>query len=159
MKAFKFIVPLMAAALLACGCTKEYNTYGSKMLVRDYNVVPAQWQRNMGDNEQDAFNYLYVDLKNEDITQDVVDAGAVQAFVWNIYDSFNNLGAWNTLPYVIPIEIIQTDGGGNTTTAIVAENMRFEWEKGKVTLVIQDLDGFDPEDMVSTVSVRVCTTL
>ena len=40
----------------------------------------------------------------------------------------------------------------------VPENLRFEWEQGKVTFIIQDLDGFDPENMVSTITVKVSVT-
>ena len=47
------------------------------------------------------------------------------------------------------IAAIQADG---------AENLRFEWEKGQVTFIIQDLDGYDPEDMISTISFKVCVT-
>ena len=158
MKVFKLFIPLMAAAAFLCSCTKEYNTYGSKMLVREHSITPAQWQRNEGANLPGSDNYLYADLRNDDITQDVLDAGAVQAFVWNIYDVQNNLGAWNTLPYVIPIEVITTTDGVSETV-IVTENLRFEWEKGKVTLVLQDLDGYDPENMATTITVRVCTNL
>lgn len=30
-----------------------------------------------------------------------------------------------------------------------------EWVKGMVTFVIQDLDGYDPEDMITSVTIRV----
>ena len=30
-----------------------------------------------------------------------------------------------------------------------------EWVKGMATFVIQDLDGYDPEDMITSVTIRV----
>ena len=38
---------------------------------------------------------------------------------------------------------------------IVGESIRMEWVKGMVTFVIQDLDGYDPEDMITSVTIRV----
>ncbi len=153
MRIVKLFVACAAAAVALCGCTKE-EYYGSQMFSRDYVVTPSQWQRNEGANNPGSENYLWADLQNTDITQAVVDGGAVQAFIYNIYDSYNNLGAWNTLPYVYPLEVYEN----GTDLVIVPENIRFEWERGKVTLIIQDLDGFDPENMVSTINVRVCVT-
>ena len=47
------------------------------------------------------------------------------------------------------------DEDGNTSTMIVPENIRFEWETGLVTFIIQDLDGFDPLEMNSSLTFRV----
>ena len=84
--------------------------------------------------------------------------GTVQAFVYNVYDQQNNLGAWNTLPFVYPLEVYVPNEQGGTNLVIVPENLRFEWEQGKVTFIIQDLDGFDPENMISTITVKVSVT-
>lgn len=152
MKLSKLILPMLAVLMLATGCRKaQIETY-------QFNITPAEWQRNEGDNLPGAFNYLYCTKDLPAIDRNVFGNGTVQAYAWNVYDTQHNLGSWNTLPFVYPLEVYVTDEFGNTNMVIVPENPRFEWEEGKVTFVIQDLDGFDPENMVSTISIKVCIT-
>jgi len=158
MKLFKLFLPMLAVAALASGCTKEYYTIGAEVYTHQYSITPAQWTRNQGANLPGADNYLYASFENADITPDVMETGTVQAYVYNTYDAQHNLGAWNTLPFVYPLEVYVPDGDGGQEMVIVPENLRFEWEQGKVTFIIQDLDGYDPENMVSTISVKVCVT-
>ena len=158
MKLFKLFLPMLTVAALATGCTKEYYTIGSQVYTHEYTITPAQWTRNQGPNTPGADNYLYASFQNADITADVMNNGTVQAFVYNVYDRQNNLGAWNTLPFVYPLEVYVPNNEGGTDLVIVAENLRFEWEQGKVTFIIQDLDGFDPENMISTITVKVSVT-
>ena len=155
MKKCRIILPLLAFAMLFTGCTKEIITYGSQISTYRFNVTPSQWKVNQGPNEPGSDNYLYCELDVPGIDKQVFDYGTVQAYVWNIYDVSNNLGAWNTLPFVYPLEIYD-----NGEYYVVPENMRFEWEMGKVTLVIQDLDGYDPESMelAGPISFKVCVT-
>ena len=161
MKISKLIIPMLAVLLLATGCTKEYPTYqtnGSQIQTVQFNITPSEWVRNAGDNLPGAYNYLYCTKDVPGITNDVFNNGTVQAFAWNIYDSQHNLGAWNTLPFVYPLEVYVTNNDGSQSLVIVPENLRFEWEQGKVTFIIHDLDGYDPEDMNSTISIKVCIT-
>ena len=158
MKLFKLFLPLLAISALATGCTKEYYTIGSQVYTHQYTVTPSQWTRNQGNNLPGADNYLYASFENADITAEAVESGTVQAFVYNTYDQQHNLGAWNTLPFVYPLEVYVTNDSGEQELVIVPENLRFEWEQGKVTFIIQDLDGYDPEDMVSTITVKVSVT-
>ena len=146
MKLNRIILPILALALLATGCKKEYvsYTYGAQVETYRYNVTPAQWNVVQGQYEQGSDNYLYCTLKVPAITDEVFDHGTVQVFVWNIYDVNNNLGAWNTLPFVYPLEVYVNNDDGTQSMVIVPENLRFEWELGKVTFIIQDLDGYDP---------------
>jgi hypothetical protein len=153
MKKCRIILPLLAFAMLFTGCTKEIITYGSQISTYRFNVTPSQWKVNQGPNEPGSDNYLYCELDVPGIDKQVFDYGTVQAYVWNIYDVSNNLGAWNTLPFVYPLEIYD-----NGEYYVVPENMRFEWEMGKVTLIIQELDGYDPSQIAETISVKVSVT-
>lgn len=137
------------------GCTRKYIVDGVDVHSEDYQIVPADWQRNTGDAEPGAFNYLYVTKVNNRITADVLNNGSVHADVYVIYDTSKNLGAWTPLPYVYPLEITETDSQGNSTTVIAPETLRMEWEEGSVTFILQDLDGFDPLDMTSVMTIRV----
>ena len=147
MKLKRLFLPLVALTMLATSCEHEcvYNeTYR-------FNITPSEWQRNEDANLPGSNNYLYCTKKLPAINREVFQNGTVQAFVWNVYNTAQNLGAWNTLPFVYPLEVY--DDAGNMT--IVPENLRFEWEEGQITFVIQDLDGYDPENMISTISVKV----
>ena len=42
---------------------------------------------------------------------------------------------------------------------IAPENTRFEYNEGTVTFIIQDLDGYDPEDITNSMSIKVCVTI
>ena len=156
MKMRKLILPMLALMLLASGCSKEY--YGAQIQTYQFNVNPADWSKNQGPYEPGADNYLYCVKEIPAIDQSVFQNGTVQMYCWNVYDSQHNLGSWNALPFIYPLEVYVTDNQGNPAVAIVPENLRFEWELGKVTIVIQDLDGYDPEDMVSPISFKVCVT-
>lgn len=158
MKQCRIILPLLAFAMLFSGCTKEIITYGSQITTYRFNVTPSQWKVNQGYNLPGSENYLYCELDVPDIDKQVFDFGTVQAYVWNIYDVSNNLGAWNTLPFVYPLELYVPDGEGGQSIVVVPENMRFEWEMGKVTLIIQELNGDDPVNLAQTISVKICVT-
>ena len=158
MKVRKLVLPMLAIMLLAAGCTKEY--YGAQIQTFQFNVNPADWDRSQGPNEPGANNYLYVVKDIPAIDQDVFLNGTVQAYCWNVYDSQHNLGSWNMLPFVYPLEVYLNNEDGSQSMVIVPENLRFEWELGKVTIVIQDLDGYDPESMefAGPITFKVCVT-
>ena len=166
MKFLKLFIPALALAALFSGCTKEYitNEYyqGSKVYARDFTVKPSDWQVNYADGDQITRedNYLWAEFDNPDITQDAVDNGTVQAFIYTLYDVTNNLGSWNPLPYVYPLLIEEKDGTGAVINSyIVGENTRFEYNVGKVTFIIQDLDGINPVDIANSMSIKVCVTI
>lgn len=158
MKLKKLMLPLMALAMLVSGCTKEYVTFGSQVETFRFNVTPSQWQQNKGEALPGADNYLYCTLDVPAINGEVFDRGTVQAYVWNVYDVANNLGAWNPLPFVYPLELLVDNEEGGQSWVIVPENLRYEWEQGKVTLIIQDLDGYDPASLAQTLSFKICVT-
>ena len=165
MKLLKLFIPALAIISLAQGCTKEYITKeyitynGSQVYARDYTVKPIDWKRNEGENNPGFDNYLYAEFDNVDITENVVENGTVQAYIYTIYDVKNNLGSWNPLPYVYPLEIATTDENGDPTIVIAPENTRFDYNVGKITFIIQDLDGYDPEDITNEMSIKVCVTI
>lgn len=160
MKFSKLILPMLAILMLATGCRKEVveQYYGSQVETIQFNITPSEWTRNEGENLPGSENYLYCTKDVNAINNNVFANGTVQAYAWNVYDAQHNLGAWNTLPFVYPLEVYVTAEDGTVNRVIVPENLRFEWELGKVTFIIQDLDGYDPEDMISTISIKVCVT-
>ena len=151
----KAILAILLAAAATVSCTKKYYVEGTRIHTEEYKIVPNDWQRNTGNLEPGAYNYLYVEKNNSYITRGVMNSGSVQGDVYVVYDTSNDLGAWNPLPYVYPIEITETDDSGNQNIVVVPETLRMEWEEGKVTFILQDLDGFDPLDLVSSMSLRV----
>jgi hypothetical protein len=172
MKFLKLFIPAIALAALFSGCTKEYitNEYyqGAKVYARDYTVKPTDWMVNHDDGDVTARedNYLWAEFDNPDITQDVVDNGTVQAFIYTIFDATNNLGAYNPLPYVYPLLIEEKDNTGAVINSyIVGENTRFDYrydsaaKVGKVTFTIQDLDGINPVNITNSMSIKVCVTI
>ena len=164
MKILKLFIPAFALAALFSGCTKEYitNEYyqGAKVYARDYTVKPSDWIKYQGDLEPGDENYFFADFDNPDITQDVVDNGTVQAYIYTIVDPTNNVGSWNPLPFVYPLLIVTKDNNGNVIdTQVVPENTRFEYNVGRVTFLIQHLDGYDPIDIANEMSIKVCVTI
>lgn len=164
MKQKSLLFSMLAVLMLATGCTKEYITkeyytnenYGSQVQVFNFNIAPNEWNRFEGENNPGNDNYLYCEKEIGAINNEVFNNGMVMAYAWNVYDAQHNLGAWNALPFIYPLEVFVTDDDGSNRLIIVPENLRFEWERGKVTFIIQDLDGYDPEDMVSAISMKVC---
>lgn len=147
MKKISLISILSAMLLLMVGCTKEYITHehyyqtivdGSTLLNYEYIVNPNDWVT------EDGVGYYYASFNNQDITQAVEDNGAVVAYVWSD-------GRWNLLPYVFPYYSAAED-------ATWGENIRFDWKKGEVTFIIQDLDGGLPEGMenIGQMIFKVC---
>lgn len=141
MKALKLTFQAITALLLTVlftGCHKEYITEkhydGAQISTLEYTVKPGDWNY-----DGDYFGtrpYAYFECDNQDINDRVMKEGAVLGYMWNVYDKDGN-ASWNTLPYVYSYNT--TDNDGNNIT--VAENIRFEYENGKVTFVVEDLDG------------------
>lgn len=160
MKLKHIILPILAAVFLFSGCEDIHNYYGTQIDTYHFNITPSEWKRQVGDPLPGSNNYLYCTKEIAAIDADVFNNGSVQAFVWNVYDGQQNLGAWNTLPFIYPLEVYLQGEDGSTNLVIVPENLRFEWEAGKITFIIQDLDGYDPLALEDgqTLSFKVCVS-
>ena len=151
---------LAALLCLAVSCEKKYITeeyiteYHSNVTTFDVRIAPSDWLREEGGQAPGGNNYLYYIYSCKELTQEVMRNGAVVAYIYSIYDAKTQQGAWNLLPYVYPLEINEQD-----KVTIVPETIRCEWETGKITFIIQDLDGFDPLAINETFLMRVSVIL
>ncbi len=160
MKKLNLFALLAIAVIMLTGCRKEYYTLETvepiaQVFSCEYTVKPSDWKYFEGSNEPGSENYFYAEFENPDITADVLINGTVTADIYWLYDEQNNFGSWRPLPYVYPMEVCINYNDGTTNTIIVAENIRMEWVKGMVTFVIQDLDGYAPEDITNSLTIRV----
>lgn len=146
MKILTKIMPLMAVLALSTSCKKEYITeeYGSQIKTYYYDVKPSDWHV---ENSVDNRNYWYADFDNFDINDRVLDHGMVTGSVLYTYNVEDGSQSWNNMPYVYPFTTKNNE--------IVAENIRFEYENGRVTFVIEDLDGITPDDMLDPITFKV----
>lgn len=154
MKTARILVALAALILFAASCTERNFYYENKLSTTIYTIQPKHWTLNE-DLVPGTDNYYFCTVDNPDITDEVMDKGAVQAFVYYTYNKAENLSAWTSLPFVYPAEY--TDDSNQLI--MVAENLRFEWEKGSVTFILQPLDGYTPEQIGNTMSIKVCVSL
>ena len=137
---------IATVSLLATSCEREYITeeyyteYGSKVYTREYAIRGDEWQEGYyGDGRK----YLFAECEDPDITNNVVNKGAVLVYYWFMYDAETNSCSWNMLPYVYPF--LYTNEAGDTLA--LGENFRFEYEKGLITFVVEDLNSDMPFPM------------
>lgn len=120
---------------------KHYNEYcGSKVYTREYTIVKEDWK---SAEYADGRKYLYAEFDNPDVTENVMETGAVLGYFWFTYDAKTNSSSWNLLPYVYPY-LYEND---QKETAVVGENIRLEYETGRVSFIVEDLDGILPDEM------------
>ena len=129
----KIIVTMIAAVAMAFGLTScEHQT----MRTVEVTIQPSDWVTNS------QVNYYFATVRWDELDGDVIDYGTVNAYL------IQN-GRQNLLPLVTPITYYNVDNiPGNDIT--VAENIRFDIEYGRITFIIEDMDGFLPGDMEST---------
>lgn len=143
-------------AFLTTSCEREYITKeyiseyynGAKVYTREYAIQGKDWQVGHYDNGR---TYLYAECDNPDITDNVMKNGAVLGYLWFTYDIEKNASSWNLMPYVYPYTF-QNDESNSIT---IGENTRFEYEKGTVVFVVEDLDGFEPDAMTDELIFKV----
>lgn len=141
MKKARFLLPVMAALLIGAfttSCDREPVAFEStNTRVMQQTIYWNQWR----DYVNNDVNYKYVTLDWDAITTDALNYGSVVAYV---YDGENQC----PLPHVTPITY-------NTTTGpiVVAENIRFDLEPGKITFIMQDLDGALPDGLENTAPI------
>lgn len=133
----KIVLTLLAAVAMAFGLTScEHQTMRSV----EVTIYPSDWVTSS------AVNYYFATVRWDELDRDVIDYGTVNAYL------IQN-GKQNLLPLVTPITYynIDTDGDGLGDTDItVAENIRYDMEYGKITFIIEDMDGYLPGDMDGT---------
>lgn len=129
----KIIVTMLAAVTMAFGLTScEHQTMRSV----EVTIQPSDWVTSS------QVSYYFATVNWDELDRDVIDYGTVNAYL------IQN-GRQNLLPLVTPITYYNVDGiAGNDVT--VAENIRFDMEYGRITFIIEDMDGYLPGDMEST---------
>ena len=152
MKHRRLVTALLAGILLVTvsSCQKEVIVNGNQYATtsHQYTVHANQWSQYTTDGR----NQLIATFSDEDITQDIFENGTVTAAVWCTYDSRSSAGSWNPLPYLYPFFWEEEGESG-----VLTENIRFEYEQGKVTFVIEDMDGIMPYAMVDDITFKVTT--
>ena len=147
----KYLFLLLAAALMACGCTKEYITQeyiteetviqGADMDIIDFTVKDADWVMRDG--------YFEVVLKVPEITKTVVENGTVQ--VSRRYTD-NGQTYWTPLPSM-RVEVTESGDGSDFFYTVYTD---FEWSEGQVNVFVTTTDlytGECPGDMALRVIV------
>lgn len=138
----KIILMLMTIVLFFSGCdihTTEIVKPGVDMFTDYIDVNRDDWKS--AGREGDPGYYLYQEFKFKEITSRVLREGSVLVY---LVDADNRD---NILPYVTPF-----DNGRN----IVMQNIRYEVEKGILTMVIewQDFCSYKPD--LNNLKFKVC---
>ena len=137
MKKTKILLSAMALLLLgmaATSCDKDpivFQSTNSRIMEND--IKWGDWLAGP--------NYIYVTYDWDAISTDVLNYGTVSAYV---YDN----GHQCPLPYAYPMGPLYYDIDGNDTIDFIdnmVEQIRCEFEPGKITFIMQDLDGNLPE--------------
>ena len=137
MKKTKFLLPALTAiqlGLTAVSCGKDpiaFESTNSRVMQNE-----IKWGDWLPDYDH---NYMYVTFDWDAITTDVLNYGTVSAYV---YDE----GRQCPLPYAYPMGTMVYDAGTpNEFTDFLVEQLRCDFEPGKLTFIMQDLDGNMPE--------------
>ena len=143
MKKSKILIPVLAsilAGLFSTSCTKDVALESVNTRVMECTIYRNQWN-------DDGSGYLWKTYDWDAITNDVLTYGSIDAFV---YDGSRQC----PLPHVIPVAYL-VDG----QTVYVPENIRFDFEPGKITFIMQDLDGFMPTGLDVDLTFRAVATV
>ena len=133
----KNVLALLVVALCFCGCSYDKYEIGSDLQVY-YEDAPANKWLSSGREGEPGY-YVYQQFRFPEITSSVMDDGAVMVYLCD-----GNIDV--PLPNVFPVE----DG-----RTIVTENMRFEVEKGLVTIVLEWND-FCFHDNLENYKFKIC---
>jgi len=122
----KIVIPILAAILLSsCDIHETYETYeivkvGTDMFVDYVDAAGNDWLSS-GTEGKPGF-YVYQEFLFPEVTDNVMNDGAVLVYLVDAD------GRDNVLPYVFPV-----DNGQE----LIMQNIRYDVEKGKVTIVIE----------------------
>lgn len=134
MKRARFLIPVLAALLMGVSMTSCESEYfgDSNTRVMQSTIYWNQWI----DDGQTP--YLYCELDWPALTPDVLTYGSIVAYVYD-----GDLQC--PLPHVIPITYTTATGD-----IVVPENIRYDLQVGKITFIMQDLDGEMPEGITNS---------
>lgn len=150
MKVHRILIGLLAAGVLATGCTKEYYTEqytiveGLDMTLIDFNVRSNDWSVWNVENGNDDEGYFQATLAVPEITKDVVEKGVV--IVHRRYED----GVSTPLP---AMRTEKTEDGLYYTTFV-----DYEWAQGVINIFVTATDlyaGTNPGDMSFRVAIQL----
>jgi hypothetical protein len=138
----KALISLVSCMFLLCGCSFERYEMGSDINVSYYTVGYNKWTKeSTGPN---TWQYYY-SIKNKDITNDVMDNGAVLAyFVDEAY------GADTPLPYSFTVTVDQPH-----SSMVLTQSIRYEIKSGYITFIVEWSDGGE-YDILENYEFKVC---
>lgn len=117
----RILLPLMAMAFLFAGCGREP---GVQMRTTYFSIAPGEWQ------SQDNLGYAYAECAFPELSEDVIQGGAVMVYF------VDDNGYDNQLPYLLPY--YETDANGNE--GLYFENIRYDLKRGWITFIVQQND-------------------
>lgn len=149
----KHLIPILAVAFISLfsSCKREvvHETVVNEITKEVAATVTEEVTVRAKDWIEDSeANYYYATYDCSSLTKDVDSYGAVIVYY------YDNEGRWNMLPYVTPYYSDEMDDTW-------AENIRFDWEHGKITFIVQDLDGGLPENiqLMPDLYFKICIIL
>lgn len=126
------LLPLVAMTMLFSGCGPEV-----ELRTTYFTVNPGDWQRMVADVvDGDEYGYAYAECAFPELTQNVIDGGAVMVYY------IDAAGFDNQLPYLLPYY----DNGNGP----YFENIRYDLQPGCITFIVQQND-----NIVLTPSVKM----
>ena len=136
-----------AMFLTLSSCTEEVLLESVNTRVMEVTVYWNQWDSVIDGNN----SYKYHVAEWNGISTDMLQYGNVQAYV---YDGDYQ----NPLPYTYPLGLANYRDG---STHYLVENLRYDLEPGKITFIMQDLDGNLPQNLAYTapLTFRVVATV
>ena len=135
----KAVIALVSCMFLLCGCSFERYEMGSDINVSYYTVGYNKWTKeSTGPN---TWQYYY-SIKNKDITNDVMDNGAVLAYF--IDEAY---GSDTPLPYTFTVS--------DTHHNVMTQNIRYEVKSGYITFIVEWSDGGE-YDILDDYEFKVC---
>lgn len=135
----KALISLFTCTLLLCGCSYDTYELGTDMTVTYVTAYKQDWI-----SEETGIGYdLYQSFQIKDITQDVINNGAVLVYLVDEKKDRDNM-----LPFVFPVRVAGTQD-------IILQNIRFDVEKGWLSIVIEWADGLDSE-VTDDYKFKVC---
>ena len=118
----KLLLLMIASLLLFCGCTEK-----TRVITSYYEVTKSQWEPNItiySDNTYEV-NYYYSTWENVDITNGVINEGAVLVYYLD-----------GTHDQMLPYTLYLHDDQGN----LYQERIEFDVEPGVIRFKIKDND-------------------